>query len=188
MCRWRKQQPNFLKLPLLPPFLINNLKAKQRLGTIRLIKIVVQPLIRVGVSFAVSKGKYVLITAVAKKAGFHPGITVWFRGKSTSDDYEANENYLQNTHFKVSQKSTGTVLLRIVDYGYDKNKNAQKPAGLNGKNDIDRVKGKVSVKFIAPYEGIYLFAVGGLSPDAAAKLSKTTAYEVRTSIRVVKRK
>ena len=138
--------------------------------------------------FSVSKGKYVLITAVAKTKGFHPGISVWYRGKSASDIYEANGNYLQNADFKASQANVGTVLLRIVDYGYDQDNNAQKPASLNGKNDIDRVAGKVSVKFIAPYEGTYLFTVGGLSPDASAKLNKTKLYEMRTSIRVVKRK
>ncbi|WP_140396780.1 copper(I)-binding protein CorA [Crenothrix polyspora] len=127
----------------------------------------------------------VTIKMVAKTAGLHPGITVWYRGKDDTapDTYVADHFYPQNANVyesgakdETTNKDLGTIAMKVVAYGYDGD--GHKDYGLNddgskiltppeGMKAIkDKISGTVTLSFKAVKAGTYMFAVGGFNPAA----------------------
>ncbi len=124
-------------------------------------------------SFTAKKGQNVTVTLVATDKGIHPGTTIWYRGANDTapDSYVVDHFYPQNANFAKMKAVTedtgealGNIIMKYVAHGYDLDKNTVNDALLKGKKDT--VAGKFTVTFKAPYDGAYMFVVGGFNPDA----------------------
>lgn len=136
------------------------------------------------------KGQIVTITAIADNKSVHPGATVWYRGEKDTapDDFVVDHFYQQNANvFKSGATdesatvlpgekavSIGNIVMTYVSHGFDLDNNtvvdedgvtdSARIVLLKGKKD--GVSGKLSLSFKAPYEGTYMFVVGGFNPNA----------------------
>jgi Copper(I)-binding protein CorA len=147
------------------------------------------------------KDKMVTIKLVAKVAGLHPGITVWYRGKDDTapDTYVVDHFYPQNANVyengakdETTNKDLGNIAMKVVAYGYDGD--GHKDYGLNddgskiltppeGMKAIkDGKSGTVTLSFKAAKAGNYMFVVGGFNPAAGVDGSKTHGVATTVSI------
>jgi Copper(I)-binding protein CorA len=138
-------------------------------------------------SFTASAGQSKTITLTSTVAGFHPGVTVWYRGTDDTapDNYVVDHFYPQGGNFvefgakdETSGIGIGNISMQIVSFGYDQDGHTLKP-GLNGLTD--RISGKMTLTFKAAKAGNYIFVVGGFNPSA--NVSKTTKQAVAVNVK-----
>jgi hypothetical protein len=138
--------------------------------------------------FTATAGKAVTIT-LTSVAGFHPGITVWYRGAddTASDDYVPDHFYTQNGNFvefgakdETTSKAIGNISMQNVAYNYDQDGHTLKPWSTS-KGLTDSVNGKVVLKFTASKAGTYMFVVGGINP--ASTLKAANRYNVTVQVK-----
>jgi Copper(I)-binding protein CorA len=130
-------------------------------------------------SFSVSTPKIITIEASTTVPGFHPAITVWYRGPADTapDIYIPDHAYPQNSNFvELGAKDpntnlvVGDISMQVVRWGYDQDGHTQRPPFMSGLTD--RVAGKVRLAFVAQKKGTYQFVVGGFNPNGGISSTK----------------
>jgi hypothetical protein len=133
-------------------------------------------------------GKMITITLSSTVAGFHPAITVWYRGAADTapDSYIPDHFYTQNEDFnepgakdESNNATIGNIVMKNVAYNYDQDGHNLRPWGTK-KGLKDGVSGKMTLEFKATKAGTYMFVVGGFNPDA--KVNKAIQHDVAVTV------
>lgn len=139
--------------------------------------------------FDATAGQMVSIKAVSANPNVHPAITVWYRGDkdTVADNYVKDHFYAQSApmfELGVTDETTGAVLgdlvMKVVKFGFDKDKNRGTIEGIPGVGKKDGVPGQYILSFKAKQTGTYMFVLGGFNP--AAKVDTTLKYDVVTDV------
>jgi hypothetical protein len=140
--------------------------------------------------FQATAGQTVTIKAVAANTNVHPGVTVWYRGaKDTADDsYVPDHFYAPNSSQFVSgakDETTGTdlgnIVMKVVKFGFDKDKNKGVIDGIPGLAKKDKVAGQLVLTFKAKQTGTYMFVLGGFNPSPV-DVDASVKYDVATEV------
>jgi hypothetical protein len=147
------------------------------------------------------KGKPVTIIAETDVAGFHPGLTLWYRpqkkGLAPVDQMNAH-SYNQfsniyevnalNTDDQANPVKIGTIRMEYIANAFDRDSWSGTLAPLSAEFDqsglnrvLDGVPGKVSLTFTPQFNGVYQFVVGGINPDADKNLGNSL-YSVEVTV------
>jgi hypothetical protein len=138
-------------------------------------------------SFQAKKGQKVKLILKAKEKGLHPAATVWYRGiaDTASNEYVVDTFYPQNGNivkYGITDNDTGAELGDVVmlnmAYGYDADANSVVDKKLQPKKDS--INGRLILKFTAPEDGDYSFAVGGFNPDM--NIDNTVGHDVNVTV------
>jgi hypothetical protein len=138
-------------------------------------------------------GQVITIKAVSANSNIHPGITVWYRGAADTidDSYVADHFYPQNANLYVKgakDETTGAALgdlvMKVVKFGFDKDRNKGVMDGIPGAGKRDKVAGQLVLTFTAKQTGTYMFVLGGFNPGPKT-VDSTIKYDVVTDVTVV---
>lgn len=137
-------------------------------------------------------GQVITIKAVAVNPNIHPGVTVWYRGeKDTVDDMYVKDHFYAQTapmfEKGVKDETTGAVLgdlvMKVVAFGFDKDKNKGLLDGIPNAGKRDKVPGQLVLTFKAKQTGTYMFVLGGFNPGPAV-VDTSLKYDVVTDVTV----
>jgi len=149
-----------------------------------------------GIVKDVKQNQVVTIKAVTDVAGFHPGMTVWYRGEldTASDNYVIDHFYVQNAQqYKLGATDettgvdVGNIVMNFIAHGYDRDIDPlvgslpKAMPRMNGR--VDNIPGQLTLKFRALKPGNYMFVVGGVNPDSAIATS-TARHPVAVNVKV----
>jgi hypothetical protein len=145
--------------------------------------------------FTATAGQVVSIKAVSANPTIHPGISVWYRSdKDTiADTYVADHFYPQNANLFVkgakdetTSEALGDLVMKIVKFGFDKDKNKGKLDATPGAAKRDGVAGQLVLTFTAKQTGTYMFVLGGFNPGPKVLTTDELAlkYDVVTSVTI----